>query len=324
MLDRPPSDYGRGAARSGWLLRSAASGLAALALTAGLAAALRSARTRRARASGFAAPPERAARLMRQGAAILAGSVFVDSALEHYRGKFHNPVMWVAPTVSAATLLHNVRASSRGAREPGGRLMPFAALLTGLVGGAFHVRNIAAHPGGLTGPHGLRWANVFYAAPLGAPVALSLAGAFGFAARSVMRAGRDERSRRGRMLAGLSSAALLGTTAEVWQLHFRGAFQNPFMYVPVSLPVVAALALALHAYAPRRAMYAGNRRLLLATALMGIAGVGFHAYGLQRNMGGLANFRQNILAGPPLPAPPAFSGVALAGLGALELMRSES
>ena len=33
------------------------------------------------------------------------------------------------------------------------------------------------------------------------------------------------------------------------------------------------------------------------------------------------NWRQNILAGPPIPAPPAFTGLALAGLGALILMR---
>jgi LPXTG-motif cell wall-anchored protein len=38
-------------------------------------------------------------------------------------------------------------------------------------------------------------------------------------------------------------------------------------------------------------------------------------------MGGWRNWRQNLLAGPPIPAPPAFTGLALAGLGALLLMK---
>ena len=55
-------------------------------------------------------------------------------------------------------------------------------------------------------------------------------------------------------------------------------------------------------------------------AAMGFAGVGFHAYGVSRNMGGWRNWSQNVLNGPPLPAPPSFAGLALAGLAALGLM----
>jgi hypothetical protein len=63
---------------------------------------------------------------------------------------------------------------------------------------------------------------------------------------------------------------------------------------------------------------------LAVTAALGLAGSAFHAYGVSRNMGGWRNWRQNLLAGPPLPAPPAFAGLALAGLGALLLMRGRS
>ena len=56
------------------------------------------------------------------------------------------------------------------------------------------------------------------------------------------------------------------------------------------------------------------------TALLGIAGPIFHAYGIHRNMGGWKNWSQMILQGPPLPAPPAFLGVAAAGLGILPLL----
>jgi hypothetical protein len=44
---------------------------------------------------------------------------------------------------------------------------------------------------------------------------------------------------------------------------------------------------------------------------------------VQRRMGGWNNWRQNLLAGPPLPAPPAFTGLALAGLAALDRLDAE-
>jgi hypothetical protein len=38
-------------------------------------------------------------------------------------------------------------------------------------------------------------------------------------------------------------------------------------------------------------------------------------------MGGWRNWTQNVLNGPPLPAPPSFTGLALAGLAALGLLK---
>ena len=55
---------------------------------------------------------------------------------------------------------------------------------------------------------------------------------------------------------------------------------------------------------------------------MGVAGAGFHVYGVSRNMGGFYNWSQNVLNGPPIPAPPSFTGVALAGLAAVRLMEA--
>ncbi|CAG9239616.1 hypothetical protein BGLA2_960011 [Burkholderia gladioli] len=49
----------------------------------------------------------------------------------------------------------------------------------------------------------------------------------------------------------------------------------------------------------------------------------FHARGVARQMGGWRNWSQNLLSGPPLPAPPAFTALAVAGLAALELTRHE-
>jgi len=43
-----------------------------------------------------------------------------------------------------------------------------------------------------------------------------------------------------------------------------------------------------------------------------------------RNMGGFRNWSQNVLNGPPLPAPPSFLGLALIGLAALALMEADN
>jgi hypothetical protein len=49
----------------------------------------------------------------------------------------------------------------------------------------------------------------------------------------------------------------------------------------------------------------------------------FHARGIARQMGGWRNWSQNVLAGPPLPAPPGFSALALAGRAALALRAAQ-
>jgi hypothetical protein len=62
---------------------------------------------------------------------------------------------------------------------------------------------------------------------------------------------------------------------------------------------------------------------LNALTAVGLLGAGLHAYGIQRGMGGWRNWSQNILNGPPLPAPPAFTALAIAGLAALKLIEHE-
>jgi hypothetical protein len=53
--------------------------------------------------------------------------------------------------------------------------------------------------------------------------------------------------------------------------------------------------------------------------MLGVLGSVFHARGIARQMGGWGNWSQNLLSGPPLPAPPSFTALALAGWGALAL-----
>ena len=196
--------------------------------------------------------------------------------------------------------------------------IPSAAVAVGSAGSAFHLYNVARRPGGFN------WLNLFYAAPIGAPAALSLAGLIGLAARRVADTPADKapvlcRMPAGRVLSALVSIGLAGSSSEAGLLHFRGSFQNPFMWLPVTIPPVASvlmLAAAITPAAPGRF----TRAWLGLTGLLGIGGVGFHAYGVARQMGGWRNASQNVLSGPPLSAPPSFTALALAGLAALSLI----
>jgi hypothetical protein len=251
----------------------------------------------------------------------LATSVLVDSGVEHYRGSFHNPAMF-APLVTAGLSLA-ASAHGHGDRGHGAHWLRdsiyAAAGLTGLAGVAFHVFNISKKPGGLS------WQNLFYSAPLGAPAALVLSGATGFLAERV----RDNAAGAlptigglpaGRVVAAATGTGILGAVAEAGLLHFRGAYHNPFMYAPVTIPPVTAALLGGAAFGAARTPRRVTRWWLRLTAALGFAGSAFHVLGVARNMGGWRNWTQNLLNGPPIPAPPSFTGLALAGLAALGLL----
>jgi hypothetical protein len=250
------------------------------------------------------------------GSAALAFSVLADSGLEHYRGGFYNKVMFVAPTVSAMTLALSSRHTLHPTNGSGVNKVVYAtATLTGLVGTGFHIYNTAKREGGFN------WLNLFYGAPLAAPAGITLAGLFGLAAHQVSQG--EEGYILGWPIEQLLSLAavsgLLGTAAEAGLMHFRGAFQDPFMYLPVTVPPAAAAALGIATFHHNGTGQKIAQLLLRSTALLGFIGMGFHTYGIQRNMGGWGNWSQMILQGPPLPAPPSFTGMALAGLAGLAL-----
>lgn len=262
----------------------------------------------------------RAAQRLNRASATLATSVLLDSALEHYRGSFRNPAMFTPLVVSALALsvsAHGV-ADRRPVAHRARQAAYGASAVTGLIGTGFHVYNVLKRPGSLA------WQNLFYGAPIGAPFAILLAGLLGSAAEEV-RNNPPPRARvlglpAGRLLAAIGGIGLFGTAGEAGLLHFRGAFHNPFMFAPVTLPPFGgALLLNAAAGAKRRDRWL-TRWCLRAVAALGFLGVGFHAFGVARNMGGWRNWSQNLLNGPPLPAPPGFTGLALAGLAALGLL----
>jgi len=264
----------------------------------------------------------KAARRLNRAAGLLAASVLADSAVEHYRGSFKNKAMFtplVISTLTLATSLHGT-SDSRRAAHFGRDATYLAAALTGLIGTGFHIYNVTKKVGGFS------WQNLFYRAPLGAPMAILLSGLLGFCSERV-RESKPGRTPRifslpaGRTIAAVAGAGLLGTTGEAGLLHFRGAFHNPAMFLPVSLPPVGGLLLARAAAGPGGRTHRFTRWWMRLLTVMGFAGMGFHAYGVSRNMGGWRNWSQNVLNGPPLPAPPSFAGLALAALAALRLMK---
>jgi hypothetical protein len=258
-------------------------------------------------------------------AAMLAGSVLFDSGLEHYRGSFQNKAMFAPLAASALNLV----ASTHGMTETRtdshtGRTITYCfSIGVGALGLGFHAWNVGKRVGGF------RWENLFYGAPLGAPGALILSGLAGLAADRLAGNHRKHGAPTlmgmpaGRVVAGFTSLGLVGTIGEAGLLHFRGNFQNPAMYLPVTLPVVAAAVMAEAAAVPSRRSRGTAKFWLGVTSVLGLAGVAFHCYGVSRAMGGWKNWRQNVLDGPPIPAPPSFSGLAIAGLAALTLIEDQ-
>ncbi|WP_133650883.1 hypothetical protein [Paraburkholderia flava] len=264
-----------------------------------------------------------AARGFNHGSALLAFSALADSAIEHYRGSFNNPGMYTPLVTATCAMLAGLhggrdpRASTHRARHA----IYLAAAAAGVAGTGFHLYNVTKRPGGWS------WQNLFYGAPLGAPMSLLLAGALGAVGEQL----RDEPAidpqlfgmPAGQALALLASVGLVGTVGEVALLHFRGAFQHPAMVAPLVVPPLGALLLAHAALAPPRPRWFTRVWLGLTAALGGI-GAAFHARGVARSQGGWRNWTQNLLNGPPLPAPPGFTALAIAGLAALRLRERES
>ena len=213
-------------------------GLAGAAALGGLIANARRTRARPSRSARIDVVPACAeARGLHAAASLLALSVLADSATEHYRGSFENPGMYTPLITSGLTAVHGATAAAggRSKRSLRGDGVYGTAVAVGAVGLGFHLFNLLRRPGKLN------WQNLFYGAPLLAPFALSLAGLLGLAAERI--GAGDERIvglPAGRAMAALAGVGLAGTVAEAGLLHFRGAFQNPLMWLPVTIPPISA------------------------------------------------------------------------------------
>ncbi|MFP3467581.1 hypothetical protein [Leifsonia sp. SIMBA_070] len=129
--------------------------------------------------------------------------------------------------------------------------------------------------------------------------------------------GRFERS-----LSGLTAAGSLVTAAEIYFEHDKASFGNPWMWAPVVLGPVGAIAGVAGVFSRR----AAKTLLPIAAATIvanGLQGTYLHARGVGQKPGGWRNLRYNIEMGPPLLAPLLVTVVGGMGLLAAILRREK-
>ncbi|MFC4245130.1 hypothetical protein ACFOYW_17315 [Gryllotalpicola reticulitermitis] len=137
------------------------------------------------------------------------------------------------------------------------------------------------------------------------------------AAREVheIRHGRFER-----LLSVLTAMGAAVTTAEIFFEHDRASFGNRWMWAPIVIGPVGALA----GLAGYRSKTMAKTVLPLASAVIianGLQGTVLHARGVAQRPGGWRNFRYNVEMGPPLFAPLLVTLVGGMGLLAAVLRR---
>jgi hypothetical protein len=250
-------------------------------------------------------------------ALLLAGEALVG----HYRKGFVLRAQY-APLVSGGVLVVSALAAgiAPGAAWANAALSAagWLALATGAVGFAFHhYYGIARKPGG----YGWLLHHLMYGAPQLAPLAFAFVGLLGLVtarglAGAARFAGVDVRA----ALLGFVAVALAGAILQAGILHYRGAFNNPAMYAPMTAPLLAVFASVWAAFMPGRAASLALTALLWLTFLTGFAGWGMHLRGFGRQMGGLYVTLFNLLEGPAPFAPALFAGFAAVGLVAVYLL----
>ncbi|MGN6325062.1 hypothetical protein [Pseudolysinimonas sp.] len=145
-----------------------------------------------------------------------------------------------------------------------------------------------------------------------------------FLIRTVRHPLREVRNvRRGRferLLAGLTAVGAVVTTAEIFFEHDKASFGNRWMWAPIVVGPVGAVA----AVAGYRSRSAAKTVLPAASAVIvanGLQGTVLHARGIGQKPGGWKNFRYNMEMGPPLMAPLLVTLVGGMGLLAAVLRR---
>jgi hypothetical protein len=132
-----------------------------------------------------------------------------------------------------------------------------------------------------------------------------------------VRHGRFERS-----LAALTAAGAVITAAEIYFEHDKASFGNPWMWSPVALGPIGAVAGVAGVFSHRAAKTA----LPIASAAIvvnGLQGTYLHARGVAQKPGGWRNWRYNVEMGPPLLAPLLVTLVGGMGLVAAVLRREK-
>jgi hypothetical protein len=130
-----------------------------------------------------------------------------------------------------------------------------------------------------------------------------------------IRHGRFER-----MLSGLTAVGAAVTTIEIFFEHDKASFGRRWMWAPIVVGPVGAVA-GVAGWASHRM---AKTLLPVASAVIvanGLQGTLLHAQGISQKPGGWKNFRYNMEMGPPLLAPMLVTLVGGMGLLAAVLRR---
>lgn len=253
--------------------------------------------------------------------ALLTVLLLLDALAGHARRRFHRRVMWT-PFVAGGLL---GAACGVATVWPGAGWARLALIVAGWVavaagvGGsvAHHVYGVAKQPGG----YGWLLHHLMYRAPQLAPLGLTAAGALALVAAHGMA---GEAAILGlslpAALLGVVALALVGIALQTAVLHYRGAFNNRAMALPLGVAPLAAGAATWVAVAPSPGARLVLLVLLWATFLVGFVGLGFHLRGFDRMMGGLFLPTNALFEGPPAWAPALYAGFAAVGLVAVHLL----
>ena len=208
---------------------------------------------------------------MNRAAGMIATSVLADSAIEHYRGSFHNKAMCTPLVAAALSLGCSAHGSATGAQRPTRarrRLCRSGADRVGRHG--LHILQHQQEAGRV-----LAGRICSTRRPSGRPRHWRCPALLGFlvgasAGQPGPGAPHLRLSRPVARSPPRPAVGLLGTVAEAGLLHFRGAYHDPFMYLPVTVPPVAAVLLGDAALGRRRERRPLTRFWLRFTALLGL------------------------------------------------------
>lgn len=132
-----------------------------------------------------------------------------------------------------------------------------------------------------------------------------------------VEAGRFERS-----LSALTAVGAVVTAGEIYFEHDKASFGNPWMWAPVILGPIGAVAGVAGVFSKT----AAKTVLPIAAATIvanGLQGTWLHARGVAQKPGGWRNLRYNLEMGPPLLAPLLVTLVGGMGLLAAVLRREK-
>lgn len=134
---------------------------------------------------------------------------------------------------------------------------------------------------------------------------------------SNIRTGHFERS-----LSALTAAGAVITAAEIFIEHDRASFGNPWMWAPVALGPVGAVA-GVAGFFSKRAAKTLLPVASLAIIANGVQGTYLHCRGVAQKPGGWRNVPYNLEMGPPVVAPLLMTMVGGMGLLAAILRREQ-